>query len=515
MAGQLRAVVYSRVSTDAQERDGSSLDTQERASREYVDANRWALAESIRDTASGYSLDRPGIERLRLLLRQDSVDVVVAYAVDRLSRNQNHIGVLFDEVEQAGARLQFVTEKFEDTAIGRFILAARAFIGEVEREKIVERTMRGKAEKARSGRIPQGTGKGLYGYHYDRDTGKREIDPVQAGVVSGIFQGFLHGDSIVAMANRLNEARIPTMTGGMWYPATLHTMLRNETYTGRTIYRRTLVRRVRDPRTGKKRKKVEIRNPSEWIEIPGVTPSIIDESTYTAVQTLLDDPERRRLGRRIYDYALSGRVQCLVCGKAMVGQTLSKRYRYYKCRRAFAGPRHDRCDTSYVRADNLERAVQEEIVRVLANPEIIMAEHQRLRSSTNGESDKIELGRQLDALEGQRSRLIKLYQLGEVDDQYLESESRSLRTRITEIEIKMQHSSTVPALSLGQLHQACARVREWIETAQGDDYALLTDALQLRVLAQKDRGELTGIIPEYASDNGHADVCSMVINPRL
>ena len=43
-------------------------------------------------------------ERLRLLLR-----------VDRLSRNQNHIGVLFDEVEQAGAQLQFVTERFEDT----------------------------------------------------------------------------------------------------------------------------------------------------------------------------------------------------------------------------------------------------------------------------------------------------------------------------------------------------------------------------------------------------------------
>ena len=62
----------------------------------------------------------------RGLLREGTVDVVIAYAVDRLSRNQNHIGVLFDEVQQAGASLEFVTEKFEDTAIGRFILAARA-----------------------------------------------------------------------------------------------------------------------------------------------------------------------------------------------------------------------------------------------------------------------------------------------------------------------------------------------------------------------------------------------------
>ena len=51
MAGQIRAVVYSRVSTDAQERDGTSLDTQERACEEYVSANGWVLVESIRDTA--------------------------------------------------------------------------------------------------------------------------------------------------------------------------------------------------------------------------------------------------------------------------------------------------------------------------------------------------------------------------------------------------------------------------------------------------------------------------------
>ena len=213
MAGQLRAIVYSRVSTDAQERDGTSLDTQERASQEFVSASGWTLLESIRDTASGSSLDRPGIERLRTLLRQGSVDVAVAYAVDRLSRNQNHIGVLFDEVEQAGAQLQFVTEKFEDTAIGRFILAARAFIGEVEREKIAERTMRGKAERARSGKIPQATGKGIYGYSYNQEIGQREIDTSQCLIVRRIFERFCSGDTCNRIAVDLNLEAIPTFSG--------------------------------------------------------------------------------------------------------------------------------------------------------------------------------------------------------------------------------------------------------------------------------------------------------------
>ncbi len=175
----VKALVYSRVSTDAQERDGTSLDTQERACMEYAESQGMLVIEHIRDTASGFTLDRPGMEQIRHLLRQGAVDVVLSYAVDRLSRNQNHIGVLLDAAEQAGARLEFVTERFEDSAIGRFIVGARAFIGEVEREKIAERTMRGKAERARSGRIPQGMGKGTYGYLYDRQSGLRVVDELQ------------------------------------------------------------------------------------------------------------------------------------------------------------------------------------------------------------------------------------------------------------------------------------------------------------------------------------------------
>ena len=94
----MRAIVYARVSIDAQERDGTSLDTQERACLQFAAEQSWHTVEVIRDAASGFSLDRPGIEALCHRLRTGAVDVVVAYAVDRLSRNQNQIGVLLDEV---------------------------------------------------------------------------------------------------------------------------------------------------------------------------------------------------------------------------------------------------------------------------------------------------------------------------------------------------------------------------------------------------------------------------------
>src|SRR5690348_4065607 len=105
----MRSAIYLRVSTDGQERDGTSLDSQEAACRAFARDAGWRVVEIIRDTASGYTLDRPGMERLRGLLRDGAADVVLAHAVDRLSRNQNHIGVLFDDIQRVGATLECVT----------------------------------------------------------------------------------------------------------------------------------------------------------------------------------------------------------------------------------------------------------------------------------------------------------------------------------------------------------------------------------------------------------------------
>jgi site-specific DNA recombinase len=201
------------VSTDAQERDGTSLETQERACREFAGKAGWPVIECFQDTASGFTLERTGIQRLREVIRQGRVGVIVAYAVDRLSRNQNHIGVLFDEAERIGVRLEFVTERLEDNAMGKFIVAARAFMAELEREKIAERTMRGKAQRARSGRIPQATGKGCYGYTYDPDTGTRKVEAMQAAVVRRVFERYAETRSFSAVSNELNAAAIPSFSG--------------------------------------------------------------------------------------------------------------------------------------------------------------------------------------------------------------------------------------------------------------------------------------------------------------
>lgn len=102
----MRAMTYARVSSDVQERDGTSLDTQERACTDFARDHGWEVVRSIRDTESGATLERAGMAELRRMIREGEVDIIVAYAVDHLSRSQNHIGVLFDEFEQAAVRFR-------------------------------------------------------------------------------------------------------------------------------------------------------------------------------------------------------------------------------------------------------------------------------------------------------------------------------------------------------------------------------------------------------------------------
>ena len=321
---------------------------------------------------------------------------------------------------------------------------------------------------------------------------------------------------MVAITNKLNDSGVPTFSGSKWYPASIHNLLTNETYTGRTIYRRTSVSMVRDPKTGRKKRQRTEQDPSRWIDVEGASPRIVDQDVFEAAKRMLDDPERRRRGRRIHEYALSGRTKCLECGRAMVGQTLKGQYRYYRCRRAFAGPKHDRCKALYVRADALEQAVKTEAICILANPELVVVEAERLQTQDGDQVDGVDINDKLASLENRRCRLLKLFEMGEIDDEYFMRESNKLKVEMAKVHVRDSFSRSIDTGPVAtDLKQACRRIEDWVLNAEGDDFTLLLDAMQIEVHAEKGRGELKGMIPEYAPRKNHADVRSMVINSEM
>ena len=199
----------------------------------------------------------------------------------------------------------------------------------------------------------------------------------------------------------------------------------------------------------------------------------------------------------------------------MVGQILKSRYLYYRSRRAFAGAKHDRCPTVYVRADALEQAVREEAARVLANPEVVLVEAERVLSQGVRNSNVYNLEIQLNSLENRRGRLLKLYEMGEIDDEYFLRQSNTLRAEKAKVEEQINSPLPIDTLpNITDLQQACGRIRDSVLKADGDDFSLLLDALQIQVHVEKGHGELEGIIPDYAPRNSHAGVCRQILAGR-
>ncbi|MDA0353823.1 MAG: recombinase family protein, partial [Chloroflexi bacterium] len=440
-------------------------------------------------------------------LRRGEADVVVAYAVDRLSRNQNHIGVLFDEVQQAGAVLEFATERFEDTAVGRFILAARAFIAEVEREKIIERTMRGKAERARGGRLPQGAGRGIFGYQHHPETGHRTVDPVQAASVLRIFGAFDSGLSCNRIANDLNRDGVPAFGGGCWYPLTVRRVLLNETYTGRTIYRRTRADKVRDVARNKWRRRVVERDESEWIEVEGATPPIVPQALFERVRVRLADPERAARTSRSHRYALSGRLRCAECGAAMVGHAVNGgRYLYYRCPRGSSGPGATACGSRYVRTERLEAAVKAALAEALSSPERLLDEARQLAAQEVPEDSRLDtVLAELNEVEARQRRLVQLFTRGDLPEDMLSAESKVLAERRGVLEARRRAIDVpppAPTLDLARIARDLPRalrfIRVWIEESDGADFDLVLRALSAQIVASSEAIEVRGEVPLIA-----------------
>jgi len=105
----MRAAVYARYSTDFQ-RD-TSIEDQVRVCRQRVEQAGWELVATYTDAAtSGASRLRPGYQKLLEDARASLYDVVVAEALDRLSRDQEDVAALYKQLTFAGIRLLTLAE---------------------------------------------------------------------------------------------------------------------------------------------------------------------------------------------------------------------------------------------------------------------------------------------------------------------------------------------------------------------------------------------------------------------
>ena len=219
------------MSTEGQEKDGTSLTTQEEACRHYAEENGYIVLRVVSEARSGATLDRPGLDQIRDVVKRREIGAVICYDPDQLSRGgAAHMLTVLEECQKAGVKLLFVTRKLENSDEGKLMFSIYAAFADYERTKISERTRRGKRQRAREGRVLPG--KITYGYRYVARN--YAIHESEAEIVRTIFDMCARQHmSTNAIANRLTDKGVPAPGGGdTWIRSTVFRMLTNEAYKG-------------------------------------------------------------------------------------------------------------------------------------------------------------------------------------------------------------------------------------------------------------------------------------------
>ncbi len=320
--------IYCRVSTDPQE-DNSSLDEQEAVSRQFCRENGLIVGMVHREVFSGYQYrEREKLDLMRSRYGDGLIQGVVIRTLDRLSRSQVHNAILMEEMEHHGVTLYCIKENIDDTPMGKFIRMVLAFVAEMEREKIMDRTTTGRISKARQGNIVSGS-KAPYGwdwlYYEESNGGKKEtrkeviLHPEQAPVLRWLAEQYAAGVGAHNLRNQLNAQGIPSPTGIEWSDFTIVRLLSDERITGKNAKIFAYQKR-------------KTKQPLEPIDLPdGTYPAIISEELFELVQQRREanKADASRGSKEPEEYLLrAGFAQCGYCNKVMLAVKHRKNYTY-------------------------------------------------------------------------------------------------------------------------------------------------------------------------------------------
>ena len=492
----LTAALYARVSSEQQAKE-QTIASQVEALRQRVRQDGLTLPEELcflDEGASGGTLLRPALERLRDQAAAGAIDRLYVHSPDRLARKYAYQVLLLDELKRCGVEVVFLNRQIGCSPEEDLLLQVQGMVAEYERAKILERSRRGKLHAARRGSLNV-LGGAPYGYRY---IGRREgggeasyqVVEDEARVVRQVFAWVgLDRCSIGEVCRRLKAQGTPSPKGkGHWDRASVWGLLKNPAYQGTAAFGKTRVgeRRSRPrplrgrPEHARRGYSTYRTGPQDQVAIP--VPALVEPALFAAVaEQLEENRQRQRQSARGARYLLQGLVVCKRCGHAFYGKPVSRRsakgktrYAYYRCigtdAYRFGGERI--CSVGQVRTDLLEAAVWQDVRALLADPGRVRAEYERrVRGKGREEGSGEQLRARLQKAKRVVARLIDAYEEGLLEKGEFEPRLGRARQRLEALEAEGRAAAeraaeldTVEAV-VGQLHEFARRVAEGLDEA--------------------------------------------------
>lgn len=409
-----KAGLYIRVSTLEQASEGYSIEAQRDKLISYTKLMGWTIQDTYIDGGfSGTNMNRPELQRL--LENLESIDIVLVYKLDRLSRSQRDILWLVEEKFMThNAGFVSIIESFDtSTPFGKAMIGILAVFAQLERETIIERTKLGKERRAKEGYWNGGPSP----IGYDLINGKLVVNEYEAMQIKKIFELYKsYGQN--KTAEKLNAMGYKTKYGD-WKGRSIARIVSNPIYMGMVHYKDAVYKGIHDPIITKKN---------------------FDEIQRVIGSRLKHSPSRSK-------YLLGGLVWCGYCDARLKASFSNSgkgknRFYYYVCYSVSKRPVHmvkdENCPGHYWKMKDLENIIIKEIKNIKLDKNKFIEHYTIYYDKKKNTPNKLKvLEDRIADIRCQTKKLMDLYQFNNIPIQSISERIEKLHQEKNSIEINI------------------------------------------------------------------------------
>jgi site-specific DNA recombinase len=483
MNKSVKIAIYARVSTQEQAIEGTSLDHPVEQMEAYCRMQDWSVADKYIDPGyTGKDSNRPALKRLLTEAKLGAFQKVLVFKLDRLTRKLRLLLEIEEKLKDYNVSLHSLRETLDtSTAMGRTVFQMLGLVSEWERDTFIERSKAGRIQRYKEG--CWGPGRPPFGYTYNRETRKLDINQEQARVISRIYDEYARGKSMWGIANLLNSDRIPPRRGGKgWRNTSVRDVLLDPVYKG------TQIVNVHQARKG-----LPEELPETAIQIP--VPAIVEEAIWNIAQ------ERRKNNKHLHppkngNWLLQGLVTCGLCGYGFRTE-VSRSKRQYGCRGRLKYTHIDgssRCTSPRPDAEWLEKEVWQRIEEVINDPnrlgKLLDETINSLREKEADLSARIKpIDQRLSEINQQKSKLAEEWVVGSINPDRI----KDLRQDLDQEESRLRSiRSEIDPAQLDELERTSAMLKFWEVQLKHLEWDTETeDGKKVRVVDRPHRTALT------------------------
>ena len=354
-----KALIYCRVSTEDQAKEGYSLEAQEKICSRFAQESGYQITEVYRDEGkSATTLDRPALQDLLAKCQQDrSVNAVIVQETDRLARNTKDHLTIRAILKKAGIKLISVAQPMlDDSPEGNMIDTILASVNQFQSDINSRKTKKGLQEKFDSGWFP---GWASLGY-INKAINEKKItipDPERWHLVKKALKMYLTGNySALEISDILYKKGLTSKTGKKICNSIMINTLKNPFYCGLMCW-----------------------NGQEKM---GRHKKMITFNEHKQILAIRDAHNCHGSRRRKYNFLLRGFIFCDICGQRYTAEKhrAGKRVDYYHCS---ARSKKHSSKKQNISVEDLEKLVEEKFKDIQFSKELISLTVEKIKKFYN------------------------------------------------------------------------------------------------------------------------------------